>query len=128
MSRRTGSLLAAILAIAAVPTAAQWLNYPTPGIPRMPDGKPNLAAPAPKTADGKPDLSGIWTRMKTEGGISQLKPSEIKPWALKVSKEREETLARDNPEVHCLPTGPRPPVGPAKIVQTPALILSMANS
>ena len=25
--------------------------------PRM--GKPNLAAPAPKTLDGKPDLSGI---------------------------------------------------------------------
>ena len=25
------------------------------GIPRLPDGKPNLTAP-----DGKPDLSGIW--------------------------------------------------------------------
>ena len=23
---------------------AQWLNYPTPGIPRLPNGKPNLAA------------------------------------------------------------------------------------
>ncbi|MGB6941241.1 MAG: hypothetical protein WBE37_02440 [Bryobacteraceae bacterium] len=43
-----------------VPLAAQWLNYPTPGIPRTPDGKPNLAAPAPRTADNKPDLSGIW--------------------------------------------------------------------
>src|SRR6202521_1170341 len=40
--------------------SAQWLNYPTPGIPRLPDGKPNLTAPAPRTADGKPDLSGIW--------------------------------------------------------------------
>jgi hypothetical protein len=123
MSRRTGSLVAAILAIASVPTAAQWINYPTPGIPRTADGKPNLAAPAPKTADGKPDFSGTWTRTTTAGGISQLKPSEIKPWALKVSKEREETLARGIPEVHCLPTGPRPPVGPAKIVQTPALMV-----
>jgi hypothetical protein len=60
MSRRTGSLLAAILAIAAVPTAAQWINYPTPGIPRTPDGKPDLSAPVPRTADGKPDLSGLW--------------------------------------------------------------------
>jgi len=42
------------------PLSAQWLNYATPGIPRLPDGKPNLAAPAPRTADGKPDLSGIW--------------------------------------------------------------------
>ena len=42
------------------PLSAQWLNYPTPGIPRLQDGKPNLTAPAPRTADGKPDLSGIW--------------------------------------------------------------------
>jgi hypothetical protein len=102
---------------------AQWINYPTPGIPRTADGKPNLTAPAPKTAEGKPDLSGIWSRIKTEGGLSQLQPSDIKPWALKMSKEREETLVRDSPEVHCLPTAPRPPVGPAKIVQTPALIV-----
>jgi hypothetical protein len=39
--------------------SAQWLSYPTPGIPRLPDGKPNLTAPAPHTADGKPDLSGV---------------------------------------------------------------------
>ena len=42
--------------------AAQWLNYPVPGIPRLPDGKPNLAAPAPRMPDGKPDLSGVWER------------------------------------------------------------------
>src|SRR6516164_486240 len=46
MSRRTGSLVAAILAIVSVPTTAQWLNHPTPSIPRTADGKPNLAAPA----------------------------------------------------------------------------------
>ena len=42
------------------PVAAQWLDYPTAGVPRMPDGKPNLSAPTPRTADGKPDLSGLW--------------------------------------------------------------------
>jgi hypothetical protein len=39
---------------------AQWLNFQTPGTPRLPDGKPNLAAPVPRGLDGKPDLSGVW--------------------------------------------------------------------
>ena len=40
--------------------AAQWLNTPTPGVPRKADGKVDMTAPAPRMADGKPDLSGIW--------------------------------------------------------------------
>ena len=42
-------------------SSAQWLNQPTPGTPRLPDGKPNLSAPVGRTADGHPDLSGIWS-------------------------------------------------------------------
>ena len=44
----------------ARPGFAQWLRYPTDGVPRKADGKPDLTAPAPRLPDGKPDLSGIW--------------------------------------------------------------------
>ena len=47
-----------------VSAAAQWIDHPTPGIPRLPNGKVNLNAPLPKTADGKPDLTGLWQRAR----------------------------------------------------------------
>jgi len=53
-------LILFVLLSVSVSLSAQWLDYPTPGMPRTPDGKPNLSAPAPRTADGKPDLSGVW--------------------------------------------------------------------
>src|SRR5262245_61886007 len=52
-------VVAATLAMSAS-LSAQWLKYPTPGVPRTADGKPNLSAPAPRLADGRPDLSGVW--------------------------------------------------------------------
>ena len=58
-ARRSVIAAIAALLLPSAATYAQWLNYPTPGIPRMPDGKPNLAAPAPRTVDGRPDLSGV---------------------------------------------------------------------
>src|ERR1700735_4775719 len=63
-----GMSVAAAVAIGAllvcVEASAQWINYPTRGIPRTADGKPNLSAPTPKTADGKPDLTGIWENFR----------------------------------------------------------------
>jgi hypothetical protein len=49
-----------LFALLSTVAHAQWLNYPTPGTPRTRDGKPNLAAPAPRDAKGQPDLSGVW--------------------------------------------------------------------
>ena len=48
------------LILVAGMVSAQWVNYPSAGIPRTKDGKPNLSGPAPRTKDGKPDLTGIW--------------------------------------------------------------------
>jgi hypothetical protein len=53
--------IAIVVAISS-PLSAQWPSYPTPGAPRTPDGKPDLSGPPPRTADGKPDLSGNWIR------------------------------------------------------------------
>jgi hypothetical protein len=39
---------------------AQWLNYPTAGVPHLPNGQPNLTAPPTRTPEGKPDFTGLW--------------------------------------------------------------------
>jgi hypothetical protein len=115
------------------PLHAQWLNYPTPGIPRTSDGAPNLKTPAPRTPDGKPDFSGIWG---TDAGaalfyvLGDLKPDEIKPGVRELVEERAENYQRDDQQVRCLPEGPRFNhfvALPKKIVQTPTLIIVLSE-
>ena len=109
--------------LVAVPgvVSAQWLNYPTAGVPRTADGKPNLSAPAPRTSDGKPDLSGMWgweTRANCGARCNDFQLSRefmnmaatlrggppYKPGVADIVKKR--TAAQDeDPNVHCMPRG-----------------------
>jgi hypothetical protein len=116
-------LAAAALCIAPLP--AQWLNYPTPGIPRTADGKPNLSAPAPRMPDGKPDLSGLWRDDQSGAGAAEKAIAAIapQPWADALSKKRKEELYKDDMGVLCQPFGPRAGAGVRKVVQTPGLIV-----
>jgi hypothetical protein len=121
--------LGAVLLMTAS-ASAQWLKYPTPGIPRTADGKPNLSAPAPKTADGKADISGLWlTAGIYIGDIAKdLKPGEVpfQPWAEELYKHRRETLSKDDPTGRCIPGGvPRSTAVPYpfKILNTPSGIV-----
>ena len=132
---RSGTIaaIATLTAVLSAPLAGQWMNHPTPGLPRTSGGKPNLAAPAPRTPDGKPDLSGLWNRVSptyAHNIAADLKPGEIQPWAEALVQKRLEDLGRDYMNVLCLPLGPSYSTDAdstgaemMKIIQTPGLIL-----
>jgi len=141
------ALMTAWVAVAS-PALAQWPRYPSPGVPRLPDGKPDLAAPAPRTFDGRPDLSGLWQNRPGLNGRDARPPEPppgtpplatfwnvgagfkdnlpFQPWAAELRRTRMASDSRDNPDAHCLPMGfmqfhthPQP----RQIVQTPALVV-----
>ena len=120
----------AILFVVAGPAPAQWVKLPLPGTPRTKEGKPDLTAPVPKTPDAKPDLSGIWTAdagkyLNNLAGEGVDVP--MQPWAAALYKERFDSLARDKPQVRCLPHGIPDamlvPGYPFKIIQTPGVMI-----
>ncbi len=127
-------LTAGTLAAGSAMLFAQWPSYPT-GVPKTPDGKPDLTAPAPRAADGHPDLSGTWELVRPPGGrggpgrgadapAPPPPPSDgpplatfqnigrgfpdglpLRPWAADLLKARKDQNSKDNPDAHCLPLG-----------------------
>ncbi len=130
-------IAAATLALAlCAPAVAQWIDYKTPGVPRLPDGKPNLAAPAPRTADGKPDLSGIWLAGRAgeygyDYDVTQnLQPGDLLPWAKALRQKRVQDFRKDSPLTRCLPVS-IPFLnfrGLSRMVQTPGLMVILYES
>jgi len=145
----TAAVLVAIVAALSPSLSAQWPLYPIPALPKGPDGKPNLTAPPPRTAEGKPDLSGIWMRSEeTDGpnGPSAGRPPlalfgnagagfkeglPFQPWAAELQKKRAADHGLDNPDALCFPQGPLQyhlDPQPREIVQLPDRILIIYES
>jgi len=142
----------AVLTLLSSTLSAQWPPYPGANVPKGADGKPNLAAPAPRTADGHTDFSGIWLS-RAQGGRGQAgqpplpNASEgppvatfrdvaanykeglpLQPWAADLIKKRRADNQKDNPDALCLPMGFmqfHTHGQPRKMVQTPGLIVIM---
>jgi hypothetical protein len=125
------ALSVAIVGLLCIPARAQWAKVPAGAVPKTPDGKVNLTAPAPRLPDGKPDFSGVWN---PPGGYlrnlaKDLKPDDVQflPWAKTVYDERAAGLRwKEEPDANCLPQGtPKILVAPApwRIVQTPNYVV-----
>ena len=83
------------------------------------------SGPAPRTADGKPDISGVWATIQDLSAPPAFPP--LQPFAGKIARDRAESNRKDAPGNLCLPNSPVPLLTPFhyRFVQTQKLIVMM---
>ena len=132
----TAGFVLSITATAHAQFLDEWVNYKWKNVPRTANGKVDLNAPTPKTAEGKPDFSGFYMPKDFSKllSIAGNKPEDVpplQPWAREVYQQRIDTNGKDHPGAYCLPSGiPEKlsiPDG-LKVVQTPNLIVFLYES
>jgi hypothetical protein len=111
------SLLAVAQAFAQPPTAGRGKSAWPPSLP------------APKNAEGKPDISGAWAPNAIRQNVDMVGSGvevPFQPWAEKLYHRHKDNISREDPEARCLPPGvPRMSTTPYpfRIIETPGLTL-----
>ena len=70
--KSTISFVVGLVIVCSVSATAQWPKFQTPDVPRDAQRTVIMNAPPPKTADGRPDLSGNWVRADRDPLPSEL--------------------------------------------------------
>jgi hypothetical protein len=133
--------------IVSIHLDAQWVKYPTAGVPRKTDGNVDMSSTAPRMADGKPDFSGIWTSDEVDPRRPGVAPNPhdattsrrminlgvdlpgglpYQPWLASVVKRRTANQAKGDPHITCLPDNFLRAYGMPhllKFVHTPGLLV-----